>query len=280
MNISQTASTKSPDFRLFLQQELAKRCGTNPKYSLRAFAKFLGITPAFLSNLLKGKRSVTQSSIEKFSERLGLRPDDLAKFQNFHFKGPRSPRSSGTRKPRPKSIPDFNQVHLDQFEMISDWYHYAILELIRVRGFDPSPRWMAKALSVNIAEVHAALERLERLGMISRSADGKIQDTSKNYTTTGNPSTAVAFRNLQKGVLQKAIVALEELPIEKRDQTSLTMALDSKLIPKLKLMLKDFRKQLVSLQDESKDYDQVYHLSFSVYPILSPSLTSIKGVRK
>lgn len=86
----------------------------------------------------------------------------------------------------------------------------------------------------------------------------------------GNEFTATAFRNLQKQILQKAIEALETTPLEKRDQSALTMAMDSKLMPEVRARIKAFRREMAEFQERSKTCDQVYHLSVSFYPVMNP----------
>ena len=49
------------NFQTCLRNELERRCKANPAYSLRAFAKFLGVDPSFLSKVLSGKREVTRN---------------------------------------------------------------------------------------------------------------------------------------------------------------------------------------------------------------------------
>src|ERR1700733_14993200 len=59
-------------FRLFLQAELGRRCAKNPHYSLRAFAKFLAVDHATISQVLRGKRPLTARMISRLGIRLGL----------------------------------------------------------------------------------------------------------------------------------------------------------------------------------------------------------------
>jgi len=104
--------------------------------------------------------------------------------------------------------------------------------------------------------------------MIEKNKKGLWVNTSGNNSTVGNPFTAVAFRNLQKQILEKALVALENLPMERRDQSSLTMAMDSNLLQEVKECIKGFRKEMATFQSKSKKLDQIYHLSVSFYPVL------------
>ena len=246
----QNAELKTLDFRLYLQQELVDKCKANPKYSLRAFARRLKIEPSFLSKVLAGKRAVTPTLISRLAPYLELSPTDLEKFTS------------------PKQDISFQQLTIDTFQMISDWYHYAILELMTVEGFENSPKWIAGKLGIKPAEAQAAVERLLRLEMLSLDEEGNLVNTSGNHTTVGNEFTAIAFRKLQKQILDQSKVALEEVPIEFRDQSSMTMAISSSLLPEAKKMLKDFRRNFCSdLQKRDISRDEVYQLSMSFFPV-------------
>src|SRR5215470_6437173 len=71
---------RSSGFRLYLQSELARRCSSNPQYSLRSFALQLGINHSTLSQLLRGKRVMTPRMVEALGERLGLRNEEIEAF--------------------------------------------------------------------------------------------------------------------------------------------------------------------------------------------------------
>ena len=59
-------------FRARLEQELRDRHASNPRYSLRAFAAFLGTDHSTLSQILRGKRRAPAAQIRKWTKKLGL----------------------------------------------------------------------------------------------------------------------------------------------------------------------------------------------------------------
>lgn len=254
-------------FRLFLQEELVRRCRRNSKYSARAFARTLGIENSALSKILSGKRGLTPTMVDRLGKNLGLNPSEIAQFIIGTFVGAGAMDQSETEA-------SFQQLTLDQFTVISDWYHYAILELTRLPHFRESNRWISKMLGISISEAGVALERLQRLGYLEKGKSGRLEIAQGSFTTLGNSFSASAFRKLQKQILEKALVALEEVPIEERDQTSMTMATSKRKMSGAKEMIKKFRRQLAQfLENDAEDLDTVYHLAISLYP-------ATKGERK
>lgn len=264
MNLGTMEAPKVKDFRLFLQQEYIRRCRGNSRYSLRSYARNLGVEPSALSKILHGKRRVTKNMLNRLGNAIGIAPQELRIFESAIIRK--------RNRLQIESIDDrFNQLALDSFQVISDWYHYAILELISINGFKPDAGWVSHKLGIGVSEVKIALERLGRLQLLEIKEDGSWVNKSGNNTTVGNEFSALAFRTLQKQVLEMAIQALETIPMEERDQSSMTMAIDTKLLPEAKVMIRKFRRQLCKLLQSNKSPDQVYQLGISLYPLTNKS---------
>ncbi len=251
------------DFRLYLQNEFLTRCRKNERYTLSAFARFLGMDISTLAKVLKGQRPIRGQAIKKLGMKLGLNPFQIAEFEKV------SPRSNAKNK-TDETPSNYQQLTLDAFQVISDWYHYAILELIQLPHFKGDVAWIAKTLKITPAEVQIATERLLRLELIEITPEGKWIDQSSGHTTTlGSNFTASAFKNLQRQILEKAIKALDEVPFEKRSQTSLTMAINPDRIPAAKKKIIEFQRELNRFLGEGArtENDEVYHMSLSLYPV-------------
>ena len=250
------------DFRQYLLEELAKRCTKNPKYSLRAFAKTLYIHPATLSHYLRKKRDLPVSQQLDIAMKLGI---------DSHFIQALIYNYSKT-KILTSQVLNFDSLSLDQFSMISDWYHFAILELIQIQNFKENPRWIAKVLGVSVNEIHAAVERLFRLGMIVKNKSGKwILNKTHNSTVSHNITTP-ALKKLQKQFLELALRSLEETPYELRDQSGMTLSINVEDLPEVKNKIKKFRRELCEYLEKKKVRNSVYQLSISFFPLVKTNL--------
>jgi plasmid maintenance system antidote protein VapI len=243
-------------FKEYLQQELAHRIQMNSRYSLRAFAKSLGLEPSLLSKLIHGKRPITEQMIQRLAPRLGLTPESQRQF----LKSEQCERS-------------FTGVPLEHIRVIADWYHFAILELIKINP-DLDAKFAAKSLGLSLAEAKLALNRLENLEYIEKHKGQWRQLPNRaNNTTTSHNFTEIAFQKLQEQILQQAALAMKKTNITFRDQSSMTMAISSKKIPQAKEKIKKFRRDLCAFLEEGTAIDEVYQLSISLFPItnLNPS---------
>ncbi|MEC9283872.1 MAG: DUF4423 domain-containing protein [Bdellovibrionota bacterium] len=142
-----------------------------------------------------------------------------------------------------------------------------MLELTRVNDFKGDLQWIAKCLDLPIHIVQIAVERLLRLDFLKIHEDGRWEDTLGEASNTGNQFTEIALRKLQKQILEKAMKALDEVKYTERVQSAMTMAFSKKLLPQSKLKIIQFINELNSDAQEAGDFDEVYQLSVSLYPI-------------
>ncbi len=250
------------DFRIFLQDELTNRCARNPNYSLRAFAKFLEISPSALSALINGKRPISQKTKQRLGIKLGLQLRELEKFKVTPH-GNRKNLDAVDRK-------EFQQVTIDTFSIISEPHHYALLELIKTENFKWDTKWIARRLKLTVSEVNIAINRLERVGLLSRNENGELYDTTDGFSTDIRDGlTTEGQRKFQQRSLERAIATITQVPLSMRDNTSVIMAINSVDIPQAKQMLKEFRRKFCRQLENNKQLNEVYQLTLSFIPITS-----------
>jgi uncharacterized protein (TIGR02147 family) len=245
-------------FREFLRNELKVRSDRNPGFSLRAFAKFIGASPSGLSMVMGGKKPVTLDFIEKVANRLELDNRELQNHQIYLL----SEKSNLKGK-----LQDFQFIDEDTFATIKDWYHYAILNLMRTKTFKPSQSWIAKRLGISLGEVQSAVERLQNVGIL-KIKNGKWADTSGLFTShTNNKKANEAARLNQIQLFEKAQNAIETVDFSKRNHTGVTIAMNTSDLVKAKEFITDFRKKFMQTFDQKKDADSVYHFGVALFPL-------------
>jgi uncharacterized protein (TIGR02147 family) len=244
-------STSTP--REFLRQELSRRTVKNPRYSLRSFARTLGVSHTFLSMLLSGKRPFTEKVLSRFSEKLGLSPQE----KKTLLKG-----AGATTE-------DQNHYHisLDVFAIIAEWYHYGILNLLKLPDFTSNLKWISKRLNISELEAKLAIERLLRLEFITEDKKGNWHRTIPDIKVD-NQMFSAACKKFQSQVLEKAKYSLENDPFEERAIESFTLVMDSSQIPYARKRIREVSKELSKeFQAKGKKPNQVYNLGIQIYPI-------------
>jgi len=161
---------------------------------------------------------------------------------------------------------NLDPVEDDKFQVIADWYHFAILDLSLVKSFQPSIAWISQSLDITYAEAQMAVDRLVRLGYIEIHPKSGRWKVKTGFTTTTNPYTSAAFRKMQHQILALASKKMEEVPMERRDQSSVTMAIHRSRIPEAKKMIRNFRRRLMKHLQDGNGKDDLYLLSISFFP--------------
>jgi uncharacterized protein (TIGR02147 family) len=225
----------------FLQDELLRRTSANRAYSLRAFAKALGLSSGELSEILRGKRKLSLKSAVKISKSLGLNSIETKHLISLIGN------EINEKSLSDKEIKSVNeaQLSIDQFTVISEWYHFAILNLADCKNFNWSYSYISKKLNIKPFEVKIAIEKMIHVGLIKKSYDknGEVRlKVSEDFVMpqSGIPSTAI--RKYHKQILNKAIEALEIQSVDERDITGIGLSLN-------KIDIKSFKKDISAFQD-------------------------------
>jgi uncharacterized protein (TIGR02147 family) len=255
-----TRLTPARSFRLLLQAELGRRCASNSHYSLRAFAKFLTVDHATLSQLLRGKRRLTKRMIRKLGTRLGLDEEKIAAYCSYEENASPSP-------VQPASLHAISQMTYDTAALISDWYYYAILELTHLQGFRPDSRWIARVLGLTTDEVNIALTRLIRLGLLEMVSREQWVDRSGDTTTSLEDLTQVSIERLASSVRGLMLNALSSAALPKCIHHSTTLALPVAKLPLVQERIARLQQELSALLGQDAERDDVYQLEISLFPL-------------
>ncbi len=250
----------------FLRDELAKRLQKNSRYSMRAFADLLGINIGTLSGLLSGKRPLTPKMSNFLFDRLGTEPSARENILGGVV---------ATKRNRPKltlsgQIPERIEVGEESFRAISDWQHYAILQIVKTQqyleGAKPkNTKWIARQLGISELDAKLAIGRLTYLGLL-KVKEGYLCRTEKRLTTANKNLTSAALKKLQRQVREKAIYSLEHDPIEVRSMTSMTMAISPQKMGEAKTLIDEFQERLADLLEKDQK-QKVYQLEISLFPL-------------
>lgn len=248
-----------------LNQKLLEIRGKNPSFSIRAFAKKLNLHPSATNEILKGQRKVSRKMAEKIADALLLDPTEKSVLlQNFPEKMNRESKHKN-RKVNTEETSAFIKLSADQFALISEGIHFALLSLIKTEGFQSELEWMAERLGETKSSIQKALQRLMSLHLIKLDKYGNIVRTCAPITTSDDTLNL----SLQKSHIEDMEIAKEKLlsvDVKKRDFTSLTLPVEPELLPKAKEILRNAQLQLEELMEGGKQ-QEVYKLSMYLYPL-------------
>ncbi len=238
----------------FLLNELQRRRLQTPTLTNAQFAKILGIPSSRLSDYINGRRIMTVGIAKQVIKGLNQTDTDLEHLKNLiEFD-----------KRKVKTLLPEAQLQEDEFAVISDWYHFAILALVPVKSFQPTSAWIADRLNIPVEVADQAIERLSRLGLL-KIENGQFIVTQKQLETTNNiPSESL--RRSHKQSLVQVLDNMDRVPMELRDVTSITFAMNRKKIPEAKHLIRNFRRKMATLMAQGPKTD-VYNLNVQLFPV-------------
>jgi len=251
-----------------LQNELTQRQTKNPSYSLRAFAQTLGLSPGYLSLLLNKQRQLSQDKAVKIARKLPWNQSrqkyflTLVEYENTKTEKDKAHLLSELQK-WARISRQAPLLEADQFALIAEWQHSAILAILTLPGFVGSLESISQRLNVPPQETKASLQRLQRLNLV-REEDGVWQATNEELHIQSTPSAAI--RAYHKEVLRKAMAAIETQPSEKRDFSNFIVTVDEKKIPEAKKKLFAFQQEMAQFL-EGKMPSQLYQLSIQLFRV-------------
>jgi uncharacterized protein (TIGR02147 family) len=252
-------SAAAGDIPSLLRERFRAAVRRNPRFSLRAFAKQLGMDHSTLSQVLKSQRRLSARTLSAVGKRLGLAEETVRAYS----KNARKSHASADPPKRPRSY----HFDLDTFQFLSVWYHYAILELIAVDGFKTDSRWIAKALGIGVDDVNIAIQRLLRLGLLEMQARDRWIDKSGDAEFHSAALSEAACNQMSQDLHELAISAIQTVPSQHRVHRQLVVAIASAKIPRLKMLADEFLSEVRELVAEGGTKDDVYQLEISFFPI-------------
>ena len=237
----------------------------NPNFSLRAYAKKLSLSPSALSEILNGKRKISKKLAERIVEKMNLDPSAAHGVLNLFDK--KMSRLDFVEHSHISETPaniDFLKLSSDQFNLISEWQHFAILSLIETEDFKSDIGWIAQRLSISSTQAQSSLDRLIRLGFVFKKNKKYITNKQALLTTDNIPNQAV--RKSHYADLRLAEQALDTCPVDQRDFTAITIPANKKNLAKAKKMIREFQDKL-TLCLEQGPKDEVFKFTFYLYPL-------------
>jgi transcriptional regulator with XRE-family HTH domain len=246
------AKTRATCAEDLLRLTLSDRCAKNPQYSIRAFAKSSGISHTVLSLVLSGKRTLSKAATQKLVDYLELSPKE---------------RESLIKTNKKSNVDtDFQDLSLETFEVISDWYHYAILSLLELPEAKFEAKWIAGQLGIKILSAKLAIERLKKIGLVEEISAGVWRQSGKPIKIDNKISTA-ATKKFHKQLLERASVSIDRDPISVRDFSAITFTLDPSQIDYAKNRMREFRRQLMNELEAMGQPSAVYNMTIQFYPV-------------
>jgi uncharacterized protein (TIGR02147 family) len=259
MESSSQSSDPAAAYRAILQRSFDRRKQRNQRYSLRAMARDLTLSPSFLSDLFHGKAGVSVDSAARMAKAMGLNPDEQLEFCDLvemaHGRNASMRTLAELRQKMRQLEHGLDSLRLETFRLISEWYHFAILEVLKLKSARHSVLWLSKRLNIEVEVVSKAIERLELLGFLVRKDSRWQVCTPRLQVGDELPSSVV--RHYHGQMLEKSIEALNTQGMQDRESMSMTIAFAPEDLPKYRELAAEFRMKVTKLAGQNPNPSQL-----------------------
>lgn len=263
------ATVESYDsFLNFLRDEFDKRTAKNARYSLRAFARDLGLSPSRLSEILSGEANISAHSAAKICDVLGLSASEsryLVDLATLHVSRSVTTRSGAERRMRARAEQnEFAKVN--SFEtLLSKWYYLPLIEFFTL----PKPVdavSVQRQLGLSATELQWALTELEQRNLISKKADGSWERVSplSKFESSARSET---IRRFHQDYLQLAKEAVVRQPSEKRKFLTSVLTFSSTDLDDARAELEAFSAAFMKKYARTTSGDSVFAFAIQFYEL-------------
>jgi uncharacterized protein (TIGR02147 family) len=260
------------DYRSLLADLYKEKKEEWSSFSYRYIGDKVGFTSAgFFTNILNGKRNISDELIFKFAELFRFSKQETEYFEHmvhyaqakdadrkqYYFSKMLSLRKSSVK-----------ELTAEQNEYFSTWYNVAIRELLNIYTFDGDFEKLGKIIAPPITanQAQTSVELLLKLGLINRDgADYYITD--KTITTGVNVSLS-SIHHFQRATMDLARTAIERFERKDRSISTLTLSVSPKQFKVIEEKLAEFRREVLEIvKNDGDPIERVYQLNFQIFPL-------------
>ena len=261
------------DYREYLVVATKRyRPSKSRSFSLRKWGDKLGYRSSrTLGMVLSGRRFPSAEMVERLSQLFKLKEDErrfLELLIRLHKKSQAGEDiraiSQTLQMLKPHANPRITLTAL-QFEVIAEWYHLVIKQLVGAPRFLENSTWISKTLRSKISpeEASQAISNLLKLGILTRHPNGTLQSSNKNYTTElDTPMEAGRMHHEQ--MLERAKESLREQSVEQREYSSKCFRMDPHRLNEAKTSLRRFQEEFLQ-KFQSDKASAVYQFNYQLF---------------
>lgn len=266
------------DYRDFLKDFYDRRKSEMPFYSYRMMGDKLGLDSSYLYRVLQKKQHLPAHALPAAKEILNLSGRE-AEYFDLLFSAAVTKDKSKREELIAKALSlrdvDLHSLQAAELKLLENWWIPAVRAYLEINGGVINTKQIANDICPPITEAQAkeAIDTLLEVGLVKKMASGRLALTEA-HLTVGGPEKKLAVRKFQKEVLNLASNSLDNVPVNERNISTLTLSVDKDCFDDLGDMLKEFRRLVQKRVDSAKNSDRVMQLSMAFYPVARKGQTS------
>jgi uncharacterized protein (TIGR02147 family) len=275
--ITHMTETKLPiiydymDFVKYLRDYYEARHAIDRWFSYRYIQSKTGIDPGYLYKIFQGKKALPQKKIPTFATMLGFSKREKEYFTLLVMYG-QAKTNESIRRYFEKML-QFREVPMHtmlvgEYEYYTKWYYAAIRQILSIIRFSGDFAALARMTvpAITPTEAKKSIALLCKLGLVEKLQDGSYRSIDK-FLSTGENWHSIAVRRFQQETIGLAHQALDTVPKEQRDVSTVTVTLSKEAFNEARERIRQFRQDMIELINMGGDPEGVYHVNIQMIPI-------------
>jgi uncharacterized protein (TIGR02147 family) len=260
------------DYRILLGDLYKEKKDQWPSFSYRYICTKVGFTSAgFFTNILNGKRNISDELIFKFAELFNFSRVETEFFELMvHYDQSKEPerRKYYHEKMIASRKSAICELTAEQNEYFSTWYNVAIKELLNYYPFTGDYEALAKMISPSITPLQAqnAVELLLKLNLVKNEND---LYTVTDKTVRSGPLTSLSsIHHFQRATMNLAQTAIERFDKNDRSISTLTLNVSCSQFKAITEKLAEYQLILLEMAKNDPEHsERVYQFNFQIFPL-------------
>ncbi len=269
------------DYRAFLREWFSEEKERRPVLSYRWMGQKLLMDASLLAKIFGGERHLSASRVQPVLDMVwlsGLEAEYLRILVQYGKS--KSAKESQVcfaklaelRRVAPVAVDDSQASYWDS------WVNVAVRSLVSCGSFKDEWDRIGTLLrpQVSGAKVKEAVGTLARLGFVEKDPDG-FWRVREPFLRDGKGPQVRALRHFHRQSLLLAVEAIENVPVDRRDISSVTVSIPESGYAEISEMVRDFRSRLLTAVSRMQGPDRVYQVSIQAIPLALPPSDGAEG---
>jgi uncharacterized protein (TIGR02147 family) len=261
------------EYQDFLRDHYAHSKSRHRFFSFRYIALKTGLDASFYVKVLNKQKHISDTAIPALAGFLKFNKRESEYFAMLvRFNKAKRPEQERLYFEKLLSLrnPVTKKLDKDNYDYFSSWRNVAVWEELKVISFKGNFSDLAARLNppITATQAKSSIQLLEKLGMVSREKDGTYRATEQ-FVSSDGVTRAMAVRAFQKEMSMLAAGAIERIPKEKRDISTLTLSTSTACLEAIRERLTEVRQEIMEMVKKDGEAEEVYQLNFQIFPLTS-----------
>lgn len=259
------------EYHLFLSDFYVWRKSLDTRFSYRFICAKIGVkSTGHLALILQGKARISPNLVDKFARLCRLQKRERQYFEYMVLYN--QAKSHQDKQYYFGKMTGFagsavHQVHAEQYEFYSRWYHSVVWVVLEAISFKDEYAMLGQLLkpSVGAADVQKSVDLLIRLGLVKRDEQGYCRPVC-SIVDSGYKAPSVAVNSYIVSMLDMAKEAVDRFEREERTLSWATVSVSEKGYREILEEARQFRRKAMMIA-ESDHARRVYQINLQMFPV-------------